>query len=190
MRKYLKSLQLKEKNEQESEVFSERDGEDAGIDEDADSLVAKENLADVEENADDTENDQGDDEIEEDKLAEVSEESSTEEENEQESEVFSERDGEDAGIDEDADSLVAKENLSDVEENADDSENDLGDDEIEEDKLAEVSEESSTEGENERESGYLVEMRMPGLMSIDSLVVEENLSDVEENAMILRMTGR
>ena len=37
LRKYLKSLQLKDEIEQESEVFSERDGEDAGIDEDADS---------------------------------------------------------------------------------------------------------------------------------------------------------
>ena len=83
----------------------------------------EENLAEVEENPDDSENDLGDDKIEEDKLAEVSEESPTEGENEQESEVFSERDKEDAGIDEDADSLVAKENLSEVEENADDTEN-------------------------------------------------------------------
>ena len=58
-------------------------------------------------NADDSENDLGDDEIEEDKLAEASEESPTEGENEQESEVFSERDEENAGIDEDIDSLVA-----------------------------------------------------------------------------------
>ena len=91
MRKYLKSLQLKEKMNG-IEVFSERDGEDAGIDEDADSLVLEENLANVEEKADDSENDLGNNEIEEDELEVVSDESSTEEENEQESEVFSERD--------------------------------------------------------------------------------------------------
>ena len=148
----ISDISTEEETQKETEVPAEPDLEKKGTyqkvgSEDPSSLITDENQAEVEENADDSENDLGDDEIEEDKLAEVSEESPTEGENEQESEVFSERDGEDAGIDEDADSLVAKENLADVEENADDTENDQGDDEIEEDKLAEVSEESSTEGE-------------------------------------------
>ena len=70
MRKYLKSLQLKKKMNRNLKVFSERDE-----DEDSDSLVAKENLAEVEENADDSEDDLGDNEIEEDELAEASDES-------------------------------------------------------------------------------------------------------------------
>ena len=61
----------------------------------------EENLANVEEKADDSENDLGNNEIEEDELEVVSDESSTEEENEQESKVFTERDEEGAGIDED-----------------------------------------------------------------------------------------
>ena len=192
----ISDISTEEETQKEKEVPAEPDLEKKGRyqkvgSEDPITLITDENLAEVEERSDDSENDLGDDEIKEDELAEASDESSTEEKIEQESEEFSERDEEDAEIDEDIDSLVVEENLTEVEENPDDSENDLGDDEIEEDVLEEASGESSIEEEVEQESEAFSQRdeENAGIdVDIDSLVVEENLAEIEENADDLRTT--